>query len=138
MGNWVAARWRRAGDDEEGSSAIEMVILFPVTLLVVLLIIQFGVWYHAAAIARAAAQQGVKTASAYGASAAAGQAQTDSVLNDNGGSLLQGTTVTPFRDATQARMTVTGTALTVVPILRLPIHETVTAPVEAFRPPPGP
>ncbi|MDQ2724508.1 MAG: pilus assembly protein [Actinomycetota bacterium] len=134
----MSGRWRRARDDEEGSSAIEMVILFPVTLLIVLLIIQFGVWYHAADIARAAAQQGVKTASAYGATAGAGQAQANAVLDDNGRSLIRGTTVTPFRDAALARMTVAGTALTVVPILHLPIHETATAPVEAFRPPPGP
>lgn len=134
----MGGRWRRATEDETGSSAIEMVILFPVTLLVVLLIIQFGVWYHAAAIARAAAQQGVKTASAYGATAGAGQTQADVVLDDNGRSLIQGTKVTPFRDGTIARMTVTGTALPVVPILHLPIHEAATAPVEAFRPPPGP
>lgn len=129
---------RHARGDEEGSSAIEMVILFPVTLLVVLVIIQFGIWYHAADIARAAAQQGVKTASAYGATAGAGQAQANAVLDDNGRSMIAGSTVTPFRDGAVARMTVSGTALTVVPILHLPIHETATAPVEAFRPPPGP
>lgn len=134
----MLGRWRRGGSDEDGSSAIEMVILFPVTLLVVLLIVQCGVWYHAADIARAAAQQGVKTASAYGASAGAGQAQADAVLNENGRSLIQGTTVTPYRDGMLARVTVTGTALTVVPVLHLSIQETATAPVEAFRPPPGP
>lgn len=134
----MGGRGGRAGGDEAGSSAIEMVILFPVTLLVVLIIIQFGLWYHAADIARAAAQQGVKTASAYGATAGAGQVQARAVLDENGRSLIQGTTVTPFRDGAQARITVTGTALTVVPILHLPIHETATAPVEAFRPPPGP
>jgi Flp pilus assembly protein TadG len=134
----MSGRWRRVTEREDGASAIEMVILFPVTLLVVLVIIQFGVWYHAAAIARAAAQQGVKTASAYGATAGAGQAQAHVVLDDNGRSLIVGTTVTGFRDGAQARMTVTGTALTVVPILHLSIHEAATAPVEAFRPPPGP
>lgn len=130
--------WRRGKDDEEGSSAIEMVILFPVTLLVVLITVQFGVWYHAADIARAAAQQGVKTASAYGATAGAGRIRADTVLDNNGRGLLQVTAVTPFRDAAVARMTVTGSALTVVPVLHLPIRESATAPVEAFKQPPGP
>jgi len=134
----VTGRRRGARDDEEGSSAIEMVILFPVTLLVVLMIVQFGVWYHAAAIARAAAQEGVKTASAYGATAGAGRTRADAVLDRNGRGLIQGSAVAPFRDAAVARMTVTGFALTVVPVLHLPIRESATAPVEAFRPPPGP
>ncbi len=134
----MPGRWRGARDDEEGSSAIEMVILFPVTLFVVLIIIQFGVWYHAADIARAAAQEGVKTASAYGATAGAGQLRANAVLDNNGRGLIHGTAVMPFRDAALARMTVSGSALTVVPILHLPIRETATAPVEAFRPPPGP
>ncbi len=115
-----------------------MVILFPVTLFLVLVIVQFGIWYHAADIARAAAQQGVRTASAYGGTATAGQAQTFAVLDENGRSLIQSSQVTPFRDGALARITVTGRALTVVPILHLLIRESATAPVEAFRPPPGP
>ncbi len=115
-----------------------MVILFPATLLVVLVIIQFGVWYHAADIARAAAQQGVKAASAYGSTGRDGRAQAYVVLADNGRTLIQEPRVDAFRDAAQARMTVTGRALDVVPILHLPLRETATAPVEAFRPPPGP
>ena len=67
-----------------------MVILFPVTLLVVLLIIQFGVWYHAAAVARAAAQQGVKTASAYGATAGRRPETQRNVVLDDKAALIPG------------------------------------------------
>lgn len=128
----------RIDDHESGSSAVEMVLIFPITLLIVLAIIQFGVWYHAADIARAAAQQGVKTASSYGATAAAGRNQADIVLADNGQGLIVGPTITSYRDNDVVRMTITGRALTVVPIIRLSIHESATAPVESFRPPSGP
>ena len=123
---------------ERGSSAVEMVIIFPVTLLIVLLIIQFGVWYHASDVARAAAQQGVKAASAYGATAAEGQASADTVLRQNGNSLIQAPLVTPYRDGAVARVTVTGSALSVVPAFHLSIHVSATSPVEAVRPPPAP
>lgn len=122
-------------DDEGGSAAVELVVVFPVTLLIVLAVIQFGVWYHAADIARAAAQQGVRTASAYASTADDGQARARRVLADNGRSLIRHPVVTPYRDGDLARVTVTGSALPVVPLIHLAIHESATAPVEAFRPP---
>ena len=41
-------RLRSRRNDERGSSAVEMAIIFPVTVFVVFGIIQFGLWYHAA------------------------------------------------------------------------------------------
>lgn len=125
---------------ERGSSAVELVIIFPVTLLIVLLIVQFGVWYHASDVARAAAQQGVKAASAYGATAGAGQHTAAVVLRENGNSLIRAPSVKPYRDAAVARVTIDGIALSVVPVIHLAIHASATAPVEAFRSPavPGP
>jgi Flp pilus assembly protein TadG len=127
-------RWRAA--DEQGASAIDMVIVFPITLFLIFGIIQFGIWYHAADIARAAAQEGARTASAYQSTAAAGAASADRVLSENANGMIDHTSVIPYRDQNVATVTVKGQALQVIPFIPLSITAKATAPVEAFRPPP--
>lgn len=111
-----------------------MVILFPATLLVVLVIVQFGIWYHASAVARAAAQQGVKTSSAYGGTPAAGIASAHQVLADNGRGLLRAPAVVPDEAGGTVEVTVSAHALSIVPVLDLPIRASAQAPLEAYRP----
>jgi Flp pilus assembly protein TadG len=113
-----------------------MAIVFPVTVFLVFGIIQFGIWYHAADIARAAAQEGARSASAYDSTATAGTASAQQVLTQNANGLLIHTHVVPYRDANVATVTVTGRALEVIPFIALPVSASATAPVEAFRPPP--
>ena len=113
-----------------------MVIVFPVTVFLVFGIIQFGIWYHAADIARAAAQEGARSASAYDSSATAGTASAQQVLTQNANGLLLHTHVVLYRDANVATVTVTGRALEVIPFIALPVSASATAPVEAFQPPP--
>lgn len=111
-----------------------MVILFPVTLFMILVIIQFGIWYHASAVARAAAQQGVKASSAHGGTPSAGVASAEEVLGDNGRGLLRSSTVTPAETDGAAQVTVSARALSIVPLLDLPIRASARAPLEAYRP----
>jgi len=127
---------RGAEADERGSAPVEMAIIFPVTAFLVFAIIQVGVWYHAAQIARAAAQEGARAASAYNSTPAAGAASAQRVLSENANGLIEGSHVTPSRDSNLATVTVTGHALQVIPFIPLPVRASATAPVEAFRPPP--
>jgi Flp pilus assembly protein TadG len=115
-------------------STIEMVIIFPVTLLIVFGIIQVGVWYYASSVARAAAQQGAQAAAVYNANSGDGTTTANQVLQQNGSSLLNSVTVTPSRDDEQATVTVTGKALDVIPFIPLKVTATATVPVEAFQP----
>jgi hypothetical protein len=128
---------RRRRDDERGVATIEMAVLFPVTLLMVFAIIQFGVWYHASDVAKAAAQEGVRAARVEGGHASDGAARADRVLDDNARTLIAGRQVVPFRDNDVARVEVWGTCLRVVPIpgLSLSIHAVAESPVERFRAP---
>ena len=135
LGRAVGEARRRAAD-ERGASAIDMAIVFPIVLFLIFGIIQFGVWYHAADIARAAAQEGARTASAYQSTAAAGAASAQRVLADNATGMISHTSIIPYRDQNVATVTVKGQALQVIPFIPLSITETATAPVEAFRPPP--
>jgi len=121
--------WRISGPDD-GSATVELVIATPLVALLLLLVVQFGVWAHAAHIAQAAANQGLQTARAYRSSAAAGEADTRALLDQSAGSLLSDRTVSVTRTATTVTVVVTGRAATVVPGLRLPVRVTVTGPVE--------
>jgi Flp pilus assembly protein TadG len=132
----LAERLASHKSDEAGSSAVEMAIIFPVTVFIIFGIIQFGLWYHAAAIARSAAQEGARAASAYQANAAAGTAGAEHVLTDNAGGLISHVHVVPYRDTEVATVTVSGQALQVIPFIALAVHGSATAPVEAYRPPP--
>ena len=122
--------------DDSGFSALEMAVIFPVTIFIVFGIVQFGIWYHANDIAQSAAQQGVRSASAYGASQTDGRTEAGKVVNENAHGLIIHTQITSDRGAQTATVTVTGDAIQVIPFIPLPVKATATAPVEAFRPPP--
>lgn len=113
-----------------------MAILFPVTLFIIFGIIQFGIWYHANDVARAAAQECVRSASAYHATQREGTHAADEVLSQNAKGLILHTRLTCSRGAAVANATVTGEALQVIPFISLRVKGTATAPVEAFLPPP--
>ena len=127
----------RPAPDQRGAASIEMVVVFPVTLLMVFAIVQFGVWYHASDIAKAAAQEGVRAARIEGGTAQAGADRADQVLDENARSLIGDRQVVPFRDANIARVEVTGRCVRVVPIpgLALPVRGVAESPVERFRAP---
>jgi len=112
-----------------------MAILFPVTLLIVFAIVQFGVWYHASDVARAAAEEGVRAARVEGGTAQAGADRANQVLDDNARSLILDRRVVPSRDANVARLEISGRSVRIVPIplLVLPVHAVAQSPVERFR-----
>jgi len=66
-------------------------------------------------------------------SAAAGQAQADTVLAQLGGSLAS-PSVAVTRTATQVTVTVSGAAETLIPGVRMHVQARVSGPVEEFEP----
>src|SRR5438874_7444662 len=55
----TASRPMRRLEGDHGSVTTETVLLTPVLLFLVMIVIQFGLWYHAEHVAKAAAQEGV-------------------------------------------------------------------------------
>jgi Tfp pilus assembly protein PilV len=98
--------------------------------LLLLVVVQFGVWAHAQHIAQAAANEALQVARAYRSSAAAGDAQARELLDQSGGSILTDRAVTVTRTATTVTVTITGRAATVVPGVRASVRVSVTGPVE--------
>lgn len=121
--------------DERGDATTEAVLVTPVLLLVIAMVIQFGLWYHASHVAQAAAAEGVRAARADGASAVDGQARAEDFLAQAGPTIVVGPEVVVTRDARAARVEVKGHAVMLVPGLRLPIDAVAQSPLEEFASP---
>ena len=129
-----AARRRLAGD--RGAGSAELVVATPLLMLLILLVIQFGIWAHATHVAQATAEEALAAARVQGGTTAAGQNRASQVLGQIGGAILISPHVTITRTATTVTVTITASAERVVPLpgLTLPVTVTVTGPVERFVP----
>ncbi len=104
----------------------------PAMLLLVLVSVQVGLWFHARSIVTAAAQQGARSARVTGGTDTDGRNGADQMLNDLGTRVVTDPTVTVTRTATSVTVTVTGHSPAVVPGLTLDVNATVTSPLEQF------
>lgn len=121
-------RTGRAG--EQGSAALELVVLMPLLLLILLAGIQGAVYFHARTLAIAAAQEGVRAAATPQATIATGQRAAETFLTHTAGDSLSGITITGTRTATTATITVRGVSLSLIPGWTPRVEQTATLPVE--------
>ena len=125
----------RGGD--RGSVTLETVVLMPLVLLIIMLVVQAGLWMHATHVAQAAATRAASSAAAYQSSAAAGHDAGAQTLAAIGDGVLRNPQVSVTRTATEVRVEIVGTAATVVPGITWTVHAVVVRPVERFVPFPG-
>jgi Flp pilus assembly protein TadG len=109
------------------------VILVPVLLLLIMVVVQFGLWYHAEHVAQAAAQEGARAARAEGSSSDEGKARAEHFLTATGGSVIDQPSVVVTRGADHASVVVTGNAVAVIPGLHLGVHARADSPTEEFE-----
>src|SRR5207237_2826251 len=95
---------------QAGSATLQTVLVMPLLLLMITAIVQFALWYHAAHIAIAAAQDGARAARVEGGSTQAGQARAQQLLDQLGTGVLIHPSITVTRDAEVARVEVRGFA----------------------------
>ena len=124
---------RRLREDERGE-ATEAVLVTPVLLFLVMLVFQFGLWYHAEHVAQAAAQEGVRTTRLEGGSADDGQRRAADFLARAGSTVVGDPVVNVTRNDETAVVEIRGQSVAVVPGLRLPIRARSESPVERYRP----
>jgi len=125
---------RRVGTGEEGSASLELSIVFPAVLLLVLTVIQAGLYLHARNLALSAARVGLDDARLQGSSPGAGVAHAHSYLAEqNHSGLLSGITVSSVGStATSVHMRVTAHVTSIVPGLPLTVDQDADGPVEQF------
>lgn len=120
--------------DDRGEAVTETVLLVPALMFLIMLIIQFGLWYHAQHAVQAAASEGVRAARAETGTGDDGVARAEAFLNDIGPRTVVSPNVKVVVVADQATVEVSGAAPAVVPGLRLPVHASATSSLERFTP----
>ena len=119
---------------ERGMTTIQVAILFPAVLLWLMLIVQYGLWWHAKQVANAAAAEAVDAAQVSDGSAAEGEAAASGYLAQSGN--LGNVTVTVDRQPTVVVAEVRGDAPQLVPGFSWSVTARSEAPVERFIPEP--
>lgn len=146
-------RVRRDVRGDEGSSALELVLLTPALIALVFALVQTALVWNAQHTVGAAAQQGarmartatatlafvpaasVSTASAGASTEAEEQVRSATLryLQQIGGRALQNPTVTIRRDGQYVTVTVAGTTVGVLPGTTVRVSGSSRSPVEGFR-----
>lgn len=130
----AAARTRKAvrgSRGDGGYSVVEVVITFPVLMLLFMGVIQFALLWHGRHVAEAAAQGGLHGARAYTATADMGRQDAEAYLNQVAPNLLRQPQVQVNRTDTTVTVTVRAAVLSIVP-LGLTVEESAVGPVERY------
>lgn len=114
---------------DRGSTTVEFVVLVPLMVLLLMVVVQFGVYFHTRAVVTTAARHGVDDARVLNGTPDAGSAATSQFL-DQGAGALRDRTVSVDRTATEVTVTVTGDVTSLIPFATFPLTVTVSAPVE--------
>jgi Flp pilus assembly protein TadG len=121
--------------DEHGSVSAELVLATPLLLVLIMGVVQFALWQHAEHVADAVAQQGLAVVRLQGETAAAGQAEAQSVLDQLGTGVLVSPEITASRTAATTTVVVTGHAISVVGLFSLPVKAVASGPTENYATP---
>lgn len=121
--------------NDEGSTSLELVIVFPAVLLLITALMQYGLWFFARTVALSAAQEGVTAARVLSATAADGVARAEEYVAHNGSDTLfdvavEATSPAPGTVAVEVR----GRSLSVIPgMAGIAVVQSAQGPVEAFK-----
>ncbi len=122
--------------DERGAMSLaQVVITAPALLFLLMLIVQFGLMFHARNIAEQAAQEGAAVARRFDGTQTQGREKALQLLTAVGEGTLKDRDVTASRTADTATVTVTGTVVSVVPGFSLSVSDSSSGPVEKYVPP---
>ena len=124
----------RRGRGEDGLTATELAIVMPVLLFWIMLIVQYGLWFHARQVASAAAAEAVDAAQVPGGARGDGETAARSFLAQAGN--LREVSVVVDRGPEQVVARVGGRAPQVVPGISWGVVSEAHAPVERFVPQP--
>lgn len=113
---------------------MEAVLVIPAVMIVILAVVQFALWAHAAQVVQLAASEGDRSARAFGGGSAAGSAAARAILQGPGSDLSTSGLTVDVMPGDVARVQVQGTAVAVLPGLSLPVSAIQVGPIQEFRP----
>lgn len=117
---------------DTGMTTSQVAILFPAVLLWLMLIVQYGLWWHAKQVANAAAAEAVDVVQIPTASTASGETAARDFLAQSGN--LTDIAVTVERTPALVTVEVTGRAPRLVPGFTWSVTARSQGPVERFIP----
>lgn len=123
-------RERLRGEDGDVTTTV---LLFPLVLLLVTVVIQFALAYHAKSVATAAAQDAARIAQAETGTEEGGSATATRLLSAYAGGLLDNVTVDVSRTTNRVTARVSGEVASIVPGMNFRVSGTSSGPVERFR-----
>ena len=115
--------------DERGSATIDMAIWLPVLFGVVFITMQAGLYHYGRSAALAIATAGARAGAVEHGSTTSCQQAAHALLTQTGDS-LSGVAIHCDRSTNTITVTVTGTTLSVIPLVVPATTQTVTLPVE--------
>ena len=118
---------RARGD--RGSSPVEFAIVATAMILLIFAVVQVGLVYHARSLALAAATQAANAGRGYQAPTGSASDVAAGFLADAGDGLTE-TSVTTVQTGTDVSVTVTGTAISVLPGITFTVSQTAHGSVE--------
>lgn len=122
--------------DERGTASLaQTVLVTPALLLALMLIVQFGLFFHAQNVAENAAQEGAAAGRRFDGSEEGAAQRARMFLAELGPRTLNNQTVSAQRTPETATVTITGTVISLVPGLDLKVEESASGPVERYVPP---
>jgi Flp pilus assembly protein TadG len=126
----------RIRHDDAGVATLELVVIFPVLLLVLFGVFQGALYFHGRNVLLAAAEQGVRAArlDSQPDRAATAVQQARQFLSDTGElKNLTGLTITPVVDGAQVRLTITARTVSLLPGVPGPqVSQTAAGSIERF------
>jgi Flp pilus assembly protein TadG len=124
---------RRARSDR-GMTTSQVAIVFPALLFFIMLIVQYGLWFHAKQVADNAAAEALDAAQTPTGTADDGHRAALSFLSSSGN--LDDIVIEVERDLEQVQVQITGAAPQLVPGFSWNVTSAARAPVERFIPEP--
>lgn len=124
-------------DRDEGYSIVEAVITLPVMIALTMFVVQYALLWHGRNVAEAAAQDALRTARGYQATATMGKQAALDYLSQVAPKLLTSPQVQVDRTATTVRVRVQAHVSTILGFVSLTVEESASGPVEIFVVPSG-
>lgn len=120
----------RRASGNRGITTSQVAIVFPALLFFIMLIVQYGLWFHAKQVADTAAAEALDAAQTPTGTAEDGHRAAQSFLSSSGN--LDAATIDVVRDLEQVRVVVSGAAPQLVPGFAWTVTARGQAPVERF------
>ncbi|MEE2038929.1 hypothetical protein Q8791_17055 [Nocardiopsis sp. CT-R113] len=108
--------------------------ILPITFVMVLAVVQVGLWAHAQHRAQAIASQTLAAARAFDGTTAGANERAEQAQEQLGGGVLRTMEVDIDRSAYLARVRVTGKAVSLLPGMGVPVASEMFGPVERLVP----